>query len=86
MRMPMMDIREVRVLMRDGDMNMPVLVRFVAVPTEIVRMPVMFVMDVTMPVFHRLVHVFVKVRQENISLANRASSRRAPDSGSAWRR
>ncbi len=59
MRMSMVNIREMRVFVCYGDMSMPMVMRLVAVPVEIVRVLMMFVMNMAMTVFHRLVHVFV---------------------------
>ena len=57
MSVSVVNIREMRMLVRDGDMTMPMIMRLVIVPVEIVRVLVVFVMDVPMSVLHRLMHV-----------------------------
>ena len=53
------NIRKMRMLVRHGDMTMPVLMRLVIVPIEIVKMLMVFVVDMPMTVFHWLMHVSV---------------------------
>ena len=57
MRMPVMNIREMRVRMRDRRMGMRMGVRLVAIPREIVFVPVMRVVPMTMRVVQRGVRV-----------------------------
>ena len=53
------DIRKMRVFVRYGDMAMPMIMRLVIAPVEIVRVLVVFVMGMLMTVLHRLMHVSV---------------------------
>lgn len=61
MHMPMVDVREMR--MPVGDRLVPVLVYvgFLPVPVEVMRMLVVFVMDMCMTVLHGLMRVLMLV-------------------------
>src|SRR6266536_3908833 len=61
MRMPMMDVRKVRVAMREGFVPMAMRVRFGAVPIEIVRVPMVVVMPMRMEVVDGVVQMLVLV-------------------------
>lgn len=61
MFVPVMDIREMRVGMLLRRVTMPVRVGFAAVPIEIVRMLMVFVMAVRVRVFSRFVTMAVLV-------------------------
>lgn len=57
--MPVVDVREVRMLVRQRLVTVPVLVRIVATPLEVMFMPVMRVVDVAMTVCQRFMHMLV---------------------------
>ena len=57
MRMPVVDVRKVRVLVDHGLMAVPVLVRLGAGPVEIVFVLVMLVVNMPMNMLHRRMHV-----------------------------
>ena len=59
MSVAVVNIREMRVFVRHSHMTMPMVMWLVIVPTEIVRMLVVCIMDVLMTVLHRLMYVFV---------------------------
>ena len=59
MSVAVVNIREMRVFVHHSRMTMPMVMRLAIVPVEIVRVLVVFVMDVLMTVLHRLMHVFV---------------------------
>ncbi len=61
MRMPVVDVRKVRVLVDHGFMPMPVLVRLGAAPREIVFVLVMLVVNRPMRMRHRLMHMLMLV-------------------------
>ena len=61
MRMPVVDVREVRVLVNQCLVPVPVLVWLVGGPREVVFVLVVFVVNMAVAVLHRLVHVFVLV-------------------------
>ena len=61
MRVPVVDVRKVRVLVDHGLVAVPVLVRLGAGPRKIVFVLVMLVVDMPMSVRHRLMHVLVLV-------------------------
>ena len=56
---PMVNIREMRVLVRHGLVSMPMAVRFLAIPSKVMRMLVVLVMSVRMRVLQRFVGVFM---------------------------
>ena len=61
MDMPMMNVREVRMLVRHRRVLVFMRMRFLHVPHEVVRMLVMLVVYMGMGVFHWLVRVFMLV-------------------------
>ena len=61
MRMPVVDVRKVRVLVDHGLVAVPVLVRLGAAPREIVFVLVMLVVNMPMRMRHRLMHMLMLV-------------------------
>ena len=61
MRVAMVDVREVRVFVRNRGVPMPVSMRFVTFPSEVVRVLVVLVMDMAMTMLDWLVPVFMLV-------------------------
>ena len=59
--MAMVEVRVVRMSVREGGMEVPMGMRFRSVPGESVLVPVMLIVDVRMDVLLRLVHVLVLV-------------------------
>ena len=62
MRVPVMNVRIVRMFVRDGLMPVKVRVRFAAIPVGIMGMLMMFIMRVRMLMFQRLVRVLMVMR------------------------
>ena len=54
-----MDVWKVRMLMHHGGVTMPMAVRFGDIPDEIVRMLMVFIMDMPVAVFQRFMAVFM---------------------------
>lgn len=65
MRMSMMDVRKVRMLVHDGEVFVPMIVRFRPVPLERMRMLVVIVVHVRVTMLERCMHmpVFVPLGQ-----------------------
>ena len=65
MSVPVVNIRIMRMLVRYGDMTMPMVMRLVIVPLEIVKMLVVLVVNMPMTVLHRLMlmSVLMMLRQ-----------------------
>ena len=61
MRMPMVDIRKMRVAVRKRCMMMKMSVRLGAIPRKVVCVRMMFVVHMIMHVIHRLVQMFMPV-------------------------
>ena len=61
MRMPVVDVRKVRVLVDQRLVAVPMFMWIVTVPGEVVFVLVVFVMDVPMAMLHRLMRVLVLV-------------------------
>lgn len=61
MRMPVVDVRKVRVLVDQRLVAVPMFMWLVTVPGEVVFVLVVFVMGVPMAMLHRLMHVLVLV-------------------------
>ena len=57
--MPVVDVRKMRMLVRERCVAVPVLVRLVALPVEVVFVPMVLVMDMPVAVLHRFVHMLV---------------------------
>ena len=56
---PMVNIREMQVLVHQGLVSMPMTVGFLAIPSKVMRMLVVLVMSVLVRVFQRFVGVFM---------------------------
>jgi hypothetical protein len=63
--MPMMDVRKMRMFVRNNHMPVPMFVRLCSVPARVVFMLVMLIVRVTVRMLHWFVpvHVFVFFRQ-----------------------
>ena len=61
MDMPMMDVRVVRMLVRDRRVLVLMHMRLMPVPLEVVHMPVVLVMNMGMAVLHGLMRMLVLV-------------------------
>ena len=61
MRVPVVNIREMRMLVDDSDMLVPMIMRIITVPLERVRMRVVCVMLMPMTMHKRLMLMFVLV-------------------------
>ena len=55
----MVDIRKMRVLVHHANVAVPMLMRLIIVPIEIVRMPVVLIMDMTMGMLDWLMPVLM---------------------------